>query len=85
MGSQTSVMSLLREGEPVFKIVLVLGPLYYRFEWARTDIGLGRTLEPVLNLLLTVIAVTGVVVILIYAVARGVHIGTRREGEGEEV
>ena len=76
MNSETSLGELLRESGPVVGITVIFAVLFYAAEWIRTDLGeTGGVPELVGSFLTTVIGVTGIALVLIYVVARGVALG----------
>jgi len=76
MDRETSLLELLREAVPVVGVTVIFAVLYYLADWIRSDLGEGGgVLELVGSFLTTVVAVTGIAVVLIYVVARGVALG----------
>jgi preprotein translocase subunit SecE len=76
MDRETPVRELLREADPVLGVTVVFAVLYYIADWVRTDLGeTGGIFELVGSFLTTVIGVTGIALVLIYVVARGVALG----------
>ncbi|MDZ7687156.1 MAG: hypothetical protein U5J64_00275 [Halobacteriales archaeon] len=76
MNRKTSVRELLREADPVLGVTAIFAVLYYVADWVRTDLGeSGGVFELVGSFLTTVVAVTGIALVLIYVVARGVALG----------
>lgn len=77
MNRKTTVSELLREAGPVVGITVIFAVLFYAAEWIRTDLGeTGGVPELVGSFLTTVVGVTGIALVLIYVVARGVALGT---------
>ena len=75
-----SVIELLSEADTILGVSAVFAVLFYVADWIRTDLGeTGGIFELVGSFLTTVVAVTGIAVVLIYVVARGVDLGMEEE------
>ena len=76
MNRETPVRELLREADPVLGVTAIFAVLFYAADWVRTDLGeTGGIFELVGSFLTTVVGVTGIALVLIYVVARGVALG----------